>query len=95
MTRKTPDNVCPRCHGFIPSNERPGEYPGAISRIDNTTEICSACGTEEAMVLLTVPENWPVFLFDFPEGQIDDARQRATERLDLIADPQTNPFDNP
>lgn len=34
--------VCPRCHK---------DYDGhpAISRKDNTTEICSSCGTQEAM----------------------------------------------
>lgn len=41
--------ICPRCGGFIPNNERPGEYPGALSRVDNETEICSACGVAEAM----------------------------------------------
>lgn len=41
--------ICPRCQGFIPNNEWPGAYPGALSRLDNKTEICSACGTDEAM----------------------------------------------
>lgn len=41
--------VCPSCDGFIPNNETPGAYMGAISRKDNTTEICSACGTAEAL----------------------------------------------
>lgn len=41
--------VCPRCGGLIPNNEHPGEYPGAVSRVDNMTEICSACGLEEAL----------------------------------------------
>lgn len=42
--------ICPRCNdNFIPCNEKPGEYPGAISRADNKTEICSDCGTEEAL----------------------------------------------
>lgn len=41
--------VCPRCEGWIPNNEQPGAYPGALSRLDNKTEICSACGTAEAM----------------------------------------------
>lgn len=41
--------TCPRCGGFIPSNERPGQYPGALSRADNETEVCSACGQEEAL----------------------------------------------
>jgi hypothetical protein len=40
---------CPKCSGYIPSNENPGAYPGAISRADNKTEICSACGVAEAM----------------------------------------------
>lgn len=39
---------CPRCGGLIPNNETPGEYPGALSRWDNFTEICSRCGVEES-----------------------------------------------
>lgn len=39
---------CPSCGGFIPNNETPGAYPGAISRKDGKTEICSNCGTLEA-----------------------------------------------
>lgn len=41
---------CPRCTHFIPSDENPGAYPGAISRVDNETEICSNCGVEEAIL---------------------------------------------
>ena len=41
--------VCPMCKGYIPNNETPGAYMGAISRADNKTEICSACGTREAL----------------------------------------------
>lgn len=40
---------CPRCGGSIPNNENPGAYPGALSRVDNKTEICSNCGTLEAI----------------------------------------------
>lgn len=40
--------VCPRCSGWIPNNTNPGEYPGATSRTDNKTEICSRCGEVEA-----------------------------------------------
>jgi len=47
MVKKDP--VCPRCLGFIPNNQTPGAYMGALSRTDNKTEICSDCGTEEAM----------------------------------------------
>lgn len=39
---------CPKCQGYIPNNKTPGAYAGAISRRDNTTEICSSCGTAEA-----------------------------------------------
>ncbi len=42
--------ICPNCNGFIPNNQTPGAYPGAISRKDNKTEICSDCGVYEAMV---------------------------------------------
>lgn len=40
---------CPRCDGLIPNNVTPGLYPGALSRRDNKTEICSACGQDEAL----------------------------------------------
>lgn len=56
--------VCPRCLGFIPNNEKPGAYCGAISRVDNKTEICSKCGENEAMEdlfnTLTLIRDWPV-----------------------------------
>lgn len=42
MISAEPDPVCPRCQ-----NPYTG-YP-AISRMDNMTEICSECGTEEAV----------------------------------------------
>jgi len=58
--------VCPRCLGFIPSNAFAGEYPGAISRIDNKTEICSDCGTEEAIVALIDLDQWPIVIYDHP-----------------------------
>ena len=56
---------CPRCEGFIPNNKTPGYYCGALSRADNKTEICSECGTEEAMEdwnykFVTPVNNWPV-----------------------------------
>jgi len=41
--------VCPDCGGYIPNNETPGAYSGALSRRDNKTEICSDCGTREAL----------------------------------------------
>ena len=46
------DNLprCPICYGHIPNDMNPGAYPGALARYDNETEICSDCGTAEAMV---------------------------------------------
>ena len=41
--------ICPRCGGPIPNAESPGAYPGALSRVDNRTEICSRCGVLEAL----------------------------------------------
>jgi hypothetical protein len=38
------DGVCPKCKGQIDLRSA-----GAISRIDNKTEICSPCGLEEAI----------------------------------------------
>lgn len=43
------DFKCPTCEGYIPNNEQVGQYSGAISRRDNKTEICSACGTREGL----------------------------------------------
>lgn len=39
---------CPRCAHGIPNDGQEGEYPGALSRRDNKTYICSECGTAEA-----------------------------------------------
>ena len=41
-------NQCPRCGGGIPNDAQRGMYPGAISRWDNSTEVCSQCGVDEA-----------------------------------------------
>jgi hypothetical protein len=41
--------ICPKCNNYIPNNESPGEYPGAMSRRDNKIEICSDCGVQEAL----------------------------------------------
>lgn len=48
---------CPRCNGEMPS------HPGALSRTDNETEICSECGIEEAMIdfmQMPLDKKWPV-----------------------------------
>lgn len=60
--------ICPRCQdSLIPNNESPGKYPGAISRADNKTEICSSCGHDEAMKDwqdngCEPVEAWPIWL---------------------------------
>lgn len=43
------DYTCPRCGGDIPNTEYKGRYSGALSRHAQGTEICSACGTDEAI----------------------------------------------
>lgn len=40
---------CPMCNGPIPNALHEGEYCGALSRVDNETEICSECGVFEAL----------------------------------------------
>lgn len=47
--RKATLPECPRCGGYIPNDVTPGAYPGALSRVDNKTEICSQCGNAEAI----------------------------------------------
>jgi len=42
------EHDCPRCEGPIPTALHKGQYPGALSRTDNATEICSQCGQDEA-----------------------------------------------
>ena len=42
-------HICPRCGGDVPNTEYKGQYAGALSRTDNHTEICSDCGSDEAL----------------------------------------------
>lgn len=42
------EHTCPRCECGIPNSNERGAYSGAISRLDNRTEICTSCGIEEA-----------------------------------------------
>lgn len=75
------NKICPRCLGGIPNNMLPGRYIGALSRIDNKTEICSPCGEEEALVALIPLDNWPIVLYD--HELTHNARARWFERLDF------------
>ena len=56
MAKKT-IHFCPRCGGAIPSWDNPGAHPGALSRWDNMTEICSPCGVDEAMAQFMFRKN--------------------------------------
>lgn len=46
---KLDQHTCPRCLGGIPNNDERGAYPGALSRTDDKTEVCSDCGLAEAI----------------------------------------------
>ncbi len=48
-------NTCPRCESGIPNDAQRGAYSGAISRLDNRTEICTSCGIEEAIIDFNTP----------------------------------------
>lgn len=72
--------MCPRCEGFIPNNMTPGRYPGAISRVNNKTEICSDCGREEALSIEALNAPWPV------SSQFPVAASRAFERMLIVED---------
>lgn len=64
------ENQCPRCGHMIPNDVTPGEYPGALSRYDDETYVCSSCGQDEAMLqwgtkdktLEEDHKNWYVFM---------------------------------
>lgn len=59
-----PDSKCPRCGDDVPQPGHKGEWRGALSRTDNRTEVCSACGTDEAYEqgagALRPQNDWPV-----------------------------------
>lgn len=88
---------CPRCLGLIPSNQEPGRYSGAKSRAANV-EICSACGEEEALILLCGPEAWPIQLHPIAittglteegtELAIRGAAARCLEATSILQDPE-------
>jgi hypothetical protein len=56
------EKECPRCHMLFTG------YP-AISRVDNTTEICSDCGIAEALEGLV---RSPYRVGDVPGDKIED-----------------------
>jgi hypothetical protein len=63
-----------------------GKYPGALSRLDNETEICSACGTDEAMQDyfkggITPMDVWPVEEFHPITQQLEDAETEFRAKM--------------
>lgn len=83
--------ICPRCEGYIPSNDAPGAFPGALSRTDNETEICSQCGVEEALIVRTPKSEWPVTKSEWPVTlssgiQYLDAHDRRLVRIVIESD---------
>ena len=68
--------LCPRCTlNLIPTNDAPGAYPGAMSRADNETEICSFCGYDEAIKQffgsdLQPKDSWPIPIDQFMLGKL-------------------------
>lgn len=89
---------CPRCGGWIPNNETPGAYPGAMSRylvpidgeLRRCIEICSACGEHEAFQQM----NWArqgaeqtglTPPHDWPiQGLLEENLARAQERREAF-----------
>lgn len=82
--KKAVDNICPRCTGPVPRAGFEGVYPGALSRTDNLTEICSKCGQDEAMTqtfahTLVPAVEWPVTKFHFVTESLEAAEAKFRE----------------
>ena len=71
---------CPTCDGYIPNNETPGAYPGALSRRDNLTEVCSECGLTEAI------EDFMRAAIAEEEKAIRAQARKAAQQLSTIAE---------
>jgi hypothetical protein len=88
--------ICPRCGGCIPNNETPGAYPGALSRVDNETFICSACGTHEAMQQFgggraTPIRDWPITGEDLAElHRWEEMNRQGREMAERLRREQSN-----
>lgn len=83
---------CPRCEqNLIPSNEHPGEYPGAMSRIEvdgrYIIEICSMCGEDEGLEAVlngryTPVADWPITDWLDITKQMEAAVKAMKERFE-------------
>ena len=54
---------CARCGGGVPSDQHRGEFAGVMSRFDNETYICTACGRDEAVLLAKNPGKSLLYLY--------------------------------
>jgi RNA polymerase subunit RPABC4/transcription elongation factor Spt4 len=83
-TERTDHDLCPRCGvRFLPAT-----YPGALSRADNKTEICSQCGLIEAMQqwttggMLIPVTGWPTNDSDVTGETLATVEQMTSIRRD-------------
>lgn len=73
--------ACPRCEKYL----LPVGHIGALSRADNKTEVCSVCGTDEALVSFArkgKPQpvsEWPV------ELMFEEAALKANPGAELVS----------
>lgn len=58
-------NKCPTCDKPIDPNI---EGPGALSRVDNKTYVCSSCGSLEAWLDMFCPHNGWVMAMEYHWG---------------------------
>jgi hypothetical protein len=79
---------CPRCGSPLPVG-----YVGALSRADNVTEVCSACGTDEALESFatgrppTPTAKWPIERLYANDEWLAD----QTKAMDLLLKGQPGP----
>lgn len=74
MATKTLQRPCPRCRTFILNDDI---VRNALSRRDNKTYICSACGADEAMFDFRMSQKKKLSLRIQTEIQNDCAVERA------------------
>ena len=76
---------CPRCGHGIPNDAQEGEYPGALSRRDNKTYICSECGTLEALEdFMSQTGNSASFKYRGPVYWEINERAECIEKMPLV-----------
>lgn len=68
--------ICPRCY------RQYSEYP-SLSRVDNKTNICSNCGTEEAFIDFRFLHDGDKSIFILRIKELDLLRMNETNELKL------------